>query len=99
VLQLAEDQYKFGVGPLVCRVGTVIARVTFDGRPWWHLRGECKLGTLDTLQEVVRWSQRELYVDAAALTARTLRRPSPNDGPRPSRPPAPDRPQRPALPH
>lgn len=67
VLELHEDHYKFGAGPLVCRVGAVIARVNLNGRPWWHLRGHCKYGTVATLLDVVPWTERELYVDATVV--------------------------------
>lgn len=70
VLELGEDHYKFGAGPLVCRVGSVIARVTLDGRTWWHVRGQCKRGTAATLLECVPWTDRELYIDAAAVRSR-----------------------------
>lgn len=75
LLELAEEHYRFGVGPLVCRVRTVIAPVRFDGGLWWHLRGECKRGTLATISDLVGWQDRELYVDARHV--RSARRPEP----------------------
>lgn len=66
VLALTEDQYKFGVGPLLCRVVDVIAPVLFDDVLWWHLRGECAHGTDEHHSG---WQKRELYVLGAAITA------------------------------
>ena len=59
VLHLAEENYKFGIGPLICRVRAVIAPVTFDDELWWHLRGECANGTAENHGG---WVDRELYV-------------------------------------
>ena len=45
VLALAEPEYKFGAGPLLCRVLEVVAPVLFHDELWWHVRGECAYGT------------------------------------------------------
>ena len=45
VLVLADEQYRFGVGPLLSRVVSVLGVVGIDAEPWWHLRGECARGT------------------------------------------------------
>jgi hypothetical protein len=45
VLHLADAQYRFGAGPLICRVVDVLDLLHLDdGPPWWHLRGECAHG-------------------------------------------------------
>ena len=64
VLVLREEQYRFGVGPLLCRVVDVIAPVRFDEVVWWHLRGDCANGTPECHSG---WQIRELYVIAAAV--------------------------------
>lgn len=64
VLVLGEQQYRFGVGPVICRVGEVIAPVLFDEVLWWHMRGECANGTPDRHGG---WLERELYVIASAV--------------------------------
>ena len=73
VLELAEEQYKFGRGPLLCRVVRVIAPVVFDEVLWWHVQGECACGTRESHGG---WQDRELYVVDAAVPARSrVRRP------------------------
>jgi hypothetical protein len=64
---LTEEEYRFGVGPLLCRVRAVIAPVEFDGTPWWHLTGDCAPGTPDNHGG---WTTRELYVPDAVITRR-----------------------------
>lgn len=64
VLALAEADYKFGVGPLLCRVTDVIAPVIFDDVLWWHLSGECANGTP---AHHSGWQPRELYVIDSAI--------------------------------
>ena len=61
VLHLAEENYKFGIGPLICRVREIITLVHFDDEPWWHMRGDCANGTADNHGGFV---DRELYVRA-----------------------------------
>lgn len=64
VLVLADDQYRFGVGPVLCRVIEVIAPVLFDEVLWWHVGGECAYGTPD---HHGGWQERELYVVGSAV--------------------------------
>lgn len=64
VLTLADEQYKFGSGPMLCRILEVIAPVIFDNVLWWHLRGECAEGTR---AHHGGWHERELYVTDTAL--------------------------------
>jgi hypothetical protein len=74
-LHLTENQYKFGVGPLLCRVRAVIAPVEFDGALWWHLDADCAQGTPE---HHGGWTTRELYVPATAIPRP---RPTPPRGP------------------
>lgn len=78
VLHLTEQQYKFGRGPLLCKVQQVITLVLFDDHPWWHLRGQCADGTAANHGG---WHDRELYVIATAL--RPERRPATPRGRKP----------------
>jgi hypothetical protein len=66
VLALAEPEYKFGAGPLLCRVMEVIAPVLFDDVLWWHVRGECAYGTKERHGG---WQSRELYVIDSVVPA------------------------------
>lgn len=68
VLELAEEQYKFGRGPLLCRVVHVIAPVVFDEVLWWHVQAECASGTRDNHGG---WQDREVYVVDAAVSGRS----------------------------
>lgn len=70
ILAFAESEYRFGVGPLLCRAVQVIAPVLFDGVLWWHLRAECACGTADNHSG---WQVRELYVIGTAMS-RAIRR-------------------------
>lgn len=63
-LRLDEEQYRFGSGPMLCRVRAVIAPVEFDGVLWWHLSADCAPGTPENHGG---WSTRELYVPAAVI--------------------------------
>ena len=70
VYELAEAHYRFGTGPLVCRVVRPIGPVLFDGEPWWHIRGHIKHGTLATMDaSPQQWQERELHVRASAIPA------------------------------
>lgn len=63
-LSLTEEEYRFGVGPILCRVRAVIAPVEFDGALWWHLSADCAPGTPG---HHGGWTTRELYVPATAI--------------------------------
>lgn len=73
VVKLADHQYKFGTGPLICRIMEVIEPVIFDNVLWWHVRGECGYGNRDHHSG---WQVRELYIVDPALPA-TARGPRP----------------------
>jgi hypothetical protein len=61
--ELTEAQYKFGTGPLVCRVVGLIRAVEFDGELWWHVRADCRPGlSAATPSRSQDWCRRELYL-------------------------------------
>jgi phage gp46-like protein len=64
---LAEEAYKFGVGPVLLHSVEVVAEVSFDGALWLHVRAQVANGTWDRHGHFV---SRELYVDASALRGR-----------------------------
>lgn len=73
LLLLAEKDYRFGIGPLLCRVREVLGPLRFDeGPPWWHLRADCANGTL---AHHGGWHDRELYVISTAIQPVRLREP------------------------
>lgn len=63
-LVLPENDYRYGVGPVVARVTAVLARVAYHGEPWWHLEADTANGTPDNHGG---WERRELYVREASL--------------------------------
>jgi hypothetical protein len=63
LLRLKESDYKFGSGPLLCKVGRVIEEVILDDASWWRITGECASGTLD---HHGGWRERELCVVSSA---------------------------------
>lgn len=67
VLALNHEDYKFGSGPMLCRVRTVLALVYFDNVPWWHVAGACANGTVENHGG---WHDRELYIVGAIAAAR-----------------------------
>lgn len=78
LLALTEDQYRFGIGPVLVRVRVraILAAVEYDGQPWWHVSGEVANGTAENHGG---WIDRDVYVEAAAL-----RQPHPpHSGPQP----------------
>lgn len=59
VLRLAEEDYRFGVGPLTLRVTTLLHVQQVDGEPWLYLRGTTIRwdgGDGETRQVLVRMS-------------------------------------------
>lgn len=65
LLALRERDYRFGSGPLLCKIGTVLTDVKFDNQTWWHIRGECANGTVENHGG---WHERELYIIDSAIT-------------------------------
>jgi hypothetical protein len=74
LLVLADEEYRFGVGSLLCIVHRVFAELDLDDGPsWWHLSAECAQGTLT---HHGGWHLRELYVISSAVRpVRTRRSP------------------------
>lgn len=69
VYRLGENDYRYGVGPLVVKVTKVIAETVFDNQPWWDVEGLAKHPDY-----VGPGQERRLYMRAASL--RTARRTS-----------------------
>ncbi len=60
-VQLGDEQYKFGVGPIVVR-NAVVESSLIDGVETWYLVGaQVATGTVDRHGE---WLPREIYVPA-----------------------------------
>jgi hypothetical protein len=68
-LILADKDYKYGVGPILCRVKLIIEPQNYgDGVRWWRVVGECAEGVLERHSS---WRERELYIREPAFTQRT----------------------------
>lgn len=65
-LVLAENDYRYGVGPVVVRVREVIDRVDYHAAPWWFLRADVANGSP---AHHGGWVDRQIYVREAALPA------------------------------
>ncbi len=61
---LAEEAYKFGVGPVLVHSVEVVAEVAFDGALWLHVHAQVANGTKERHGHFV---SRDLYVDTFAL--------------------------------
>jgi hypothetical protein len=64
ILVLAEDDYRYGIGPILARISIILARVEYHGEPWWSVQAEAANGTPENHGE---WHRRDLYVREATL--------------------------------
>ena len=71
VVELAEDQYRFGTASLLCRIRQAIAHAQIDGVAWWHIAQECADGTAASHGGS---REQQLYVIASAIPAPEMRR-------------------------
>ncbi len=68
--QLAEDDYRFGEGPLMARVTRVVRPILFDNEPWWEVNACVAWGT--PVHHGDMFPERLLYIREAALQAGPL---------------------------
>lgn len=61
---VAEDDYRYGVGPIVVRIIEVVGRVTYRGEPWWHVAAHVANGVPDNHGG---WQDREIYLRSTVL--------------------------------
>jgi hypothetical protein len=59
-----EDQYKFGLGPILVRNVSVKSGVVFDNSQWWTVQAEVADGTHS---HHGGWIEREIYLSDSAL--------------------------------
>jgi hypothetical protein len=64
VFVLPEDDYKFGIGPVIARVTAVHSREEFDAETWWHVSAAVANGTPDRHGG---WQTRDLYIREATF--------------------------------
>lgn len=72
VFELAEQDYRYGVGPVIARIEQVLGPVTYRGEPWWRVSATVANGTPERHGG---WQERELYLRESGLgnTRRTPR--------------------------
>jgi hypothetical protein len=68
---LAEEDYAYGVGPVLARIVTVFGRIEYLGEPWWYVEADVAQGDPKAHSG---WHRRELNIREASFP-RTLRRP------------------------
>jgi hypothetical protein len=66
VFVLAEDEYLYGLGPVVARISQVYGPVEYRGEPWWHVAATAANGTPDNHGG---WQERDLYLRATTRPA------------------------------
>lgn len=79
-LVLQEQDYLYGVGPVLAQVIVVVAPVDYRGEPWWQVEAQVANGTPGNHGG---WIRRHLYVRDASLPAARQAigaRPLPDDG-------------------
>ena len=65
--ELAEQDYRYGVGPLIARVVRVFGDTTFDGEPWWEVAAYTAWGTTERHGNM--GEERRLHIRARVITA------------------------------
>ncbi len=58
-VQLGDEQYKFGVGPIVVRDAVVESSILDGGETWYLVGAQVATGTVDRHGE---WLPRQIYV-------------------------------------
>ncbi|GAB1645834.1 hypothetical protein [Krasilnikovia sp. MM14-A1259] len=61
--ELAEKDYRFGLGALLVKVTNVLAEMVFDNEPWWEVDAIVKA----VPNGVGPGQERRLYIRAACL--------------------------------
>ena len=56
---LSEQDYRYGLGPVVARILKLIEVVTYDNEPWWQVEADVAQGTP---RNHGGWVQRQLYI-------------------------------------
>lgn len=59
VYAVAEENYLYGVGPVVVRVMGVVGQVTYRGEPWWLVAAHVANGVPENHGG---WVEREIYL-------------------------------------
>lgn len=59
---LADEDYQYGSGPLLCRVTKVVRETVYANEPWWEVTAMCKPPTSASPAY-----ERQLYINASIL--------------------------------
>lgn len=65
VFVLPEQEYRYGVGPVLARIVNVVGRVKYRGESWWEVEAEVAEGTPENHGG---WLRRGLYIREATLS-------------------------------
>lgn len=66
IFVLPEDDYRYGLGPVIARIVRVVGPVDYRDEPWWAVEADVADGTPDNH---CGWSPRSLYVRESTLAA------------------------------
>lgn len=61
---LSDQDYRYGSGPVVAIVKTIVALVKYDDEPWWQVEVEAAMGTPDCHGG---WYCRQMYIRESAF--------------------------------
>jgi hypothetical protein len=64
VYVLADNDYRYGIGPIVARLISVHERLAYDNQPWWHVSADVAVGSP---QHHGGWRKWDLYIRESAL--------------------------------
>lgn len=64
---VAEEDYLYGIGPIVVRVISVVGRVAYRGEPWWLVVAHVANGVPENHGG---WQEREIYLRSTVVTGR-----------------------------
>jgi hypothetical protein len=62
---VTEDDYRYGIGPVVVRDVRPVAQVMYRGEPWWHVSAQVANGVP---QNHGGWVEREIYLRATVIS-------------------------------
>lgn len=62
---LSDQDYRYGIGPVLARITNVVGRVEYHGEPWWTVEAEVANGTPENHGG---WTRRQLYIREATFS-------------------------------
>ncbi|MFI5492706.1 hypothetical protein [Actinoplanes sp. NPDC051859] len=71
VYALAEENYRYGVGPVLVHIVSVNALLPYHDEPWWQVTADFTTGVPD--RHSPQWRSAEMYLRADGLAAARIR--------------------------